>query len=62
MESSTDAPLNQALPPADPSPHEAAALCPLMDVDSAEFGELVDDRWTAEARGPALLEHGVASL
>jgi hypothetical protein len=43
MRPSTDPPPDQAPLPADPEFHPAAALFPLMDVDGAEFGELVGD-------------------
>jgi hypothetical protein len=43
METSSDPPPDQAPLPADPELHPAAALFPLMDVDGAEFGELVGD-------------------
>jgi ParB-like chromosome segregation protein Spo0J len=43
MEISTDPPPDQARLPAGPEFHPAAALFPLMDVDGAEFGELVAD-------------------
>ena len=49
MQTSTDPTPDQAPPPAGPEFHPAAALFPLMDVDGAEFGELVRD----------LQEHGL---
>ena len=43
METSANPTPDQSLPPPDLEFHPAAALFPLMDVDGAEFGELVDD-------------------
>jgi hypothetical protein len=43
MRTSTDPPSDQGTPPAEPEFHPAAALFPLMDVDGADFGELVED-------------------
>ena len=43
MRTPTDPTPDQPLRSADPEFHPAAALFPVMDVDGAEFGELVDD-------------------
>jgi hypothetical protein len=61
MESSSDPPPDQGPPPAEPEPHPAAALFPLMDVDGAEFGELVGDIRAHGLLQPIVLHEGTSS-
>jgi ParB-like chromosome segregation protein Spo0J len=58
MRTSNDPPSDQAPPPADPEFHPAAALFPLMDVDGAEFGELVRDLQEHGLLQPIVLHDG----
>ncbi len=58
MRTSADPPADQPPPPAELEFHPAAALFPLMPVDSPEFGELVDDIGEHGLLQPIILHEG----
>ena len=58
MQTSTDPPADQFPPTAELEYHRAAALFPLLPVDSPEFGELVDDIGEHGLLQPIILHEG----